>query len=93
MAKDTLTKTVIYVIMAGLVVLTWGIAFGGIREKVKSNTVSGQLVKTMVDSNKETISAIKEEQAYQKGVVNTKLDTLTVGQKAIMKIIQEWEPK
>jgi hypothetical protein len=93
MAKDAMTKTIVYVILAALVVLGWGIAFGGIREKVKANTTTAETVHLMAENNKNTISAIKEEQAYQKGVVNTKLDNLDAGQKQLLKIVSQWEPK
>ena len=34
MAKDTATKTIIYVILGMLVVLSWGIAFGAVKRDV-----------------------------------------------------------
>lgn len=89
--KNILVALSIVAVLGGAV--GWGVAFGGIREKVKANTTSGEAMKTMSESNKTTISIIREEQAYQKGVVNTKLDNLETGQKEIMEIIQQWEPQ
>ena len=84
---------VISLILASFIILGWGIAFGGIREKVTTNTTTSKAIQAIADTNKEAISIIKEEQAYQKGVVNTKLDNLDKGQRDIMEIIQKWEPK
>jgi len=97
MAKNGTVKMVIGVVislvLAGFMILGWGIAFGGIREKVTTNANTSKAIQAVADTNKEAISVIKEEQAYQKGVVNTKLDNLDKGQRDIMEIIQKWEPR
>ena len=97
MAKNGAVKMVIGVVislvLAGFMILGWGIAFGGIRGKVTTNANTSKAIQAVADTNKEAISVIKEEQAYQKGVVNTKLDNLDKGQRDIMEIIQKWEPR
>lgn len=47
MAKETTTKLIVFVILAALIVLSWGIAFGGIKEKVKN--VGNQTIANKVD--------------------------------------------
>ena len=41
----------------------------------------------------EMLATVRAEQAYQKGVVNTKLDNLQASVEQIKKIISEWEPQ
>lgn len=89
MTKNETTKTIVGIIAAALIVLAWGIAFGGIKEKVNNNSSAALAVKAIVENNKETIFLIKEDQAYQKGVVNTKLDNLKTGQQQIMNDIEK----
>ena len=96
MAKETIIMTgKIIGIIAGLIVtlITCGMAIGYIKSDVDN---TGKKVIAIVEKQQiqqNSISRLEREQAYQKGVVNTKLDNLEKGQTAIMQIIQEWEPQ
>lgn len=56
------------------------------RSESKSIAAKQELQEQMLDT-------IRTEMAFQKGVVNTKLDNLQSSIEQIMKIISEWEPQ
>ncbi len=69
MAKETMTRTIIYVGLAAGIVLTWGIAFGFSKAEIKhvskqanGNTTKIEVMDDKVDSNKEMLVRIETRQ-------------------------------
>jgi len=95
MKKETseLIKTFMVVVGAVFVMVAFGTKLGRAEKTVETvcKTVNGihdrqeLIVKEQAD--------IKQEQAYQKGVVNTKLENLEKGIARIELILSQWEPE
>lgn len=101
MAKEPVLKTFIVVVgvVATLVttLLVGGARLGKAEQSIVQAKETMQIVVTRQDLQEQHIDGMKEQQAYQKGVVNTKLENL----EAIVQRIEgkldiihaEWEPQ
>lgn len=100
MAKETtlnIIKTV-GVIAAFVITMTTTVFLGGQRIGKAEQSVQA-ICETMTgiraeqDYLKKNVSQIETKQAYQEGVVNTKLENLEKGIQRIENIVSQWEPK
>jgi hypothetical protein len=71
-------------VTAATTVFLGGSRIGKTEAAVEATRKQVDKVEVRVDTQDLTMAAIKEEQAYQKGVVNTKLENLKKGQQAII---------
>ena len=100
MAKETtisLMKTVV-IVAAFVVTLTTTVFLGGSRigKTEKTIEMASKCIVTLVDTQKvhdEKINTIQREQAYQKGVIQTKLENLEKAVAEIKRIVIQWEPE
>ena len=99
MAKETmvsLIKTII-IVVAFVITLTTTVFLGGQRIGKTEKTVevaSAGIIQMSLTLQKhdEDIDTIKTEQAYQKGVIETKLNNLELSVARIESMLLGWEP-
>lgn len=97
MAKEAAIKTFVVVAAAIATVVTTllvgGARLGATEQAARHHAAELQVIQTRQDTQEDNIDIMRQEQAYQKGVVNTKLENLEAGQERILQIITEWEPE
>lgn len=97
MAKETAIKTfvIVAVSVATLVstLLIGGARLGATEQAAKQHQEQIRIMSARQDVQEKTTDIMREEQAYQKGVVSTKLDNIQKKQDQMYDIIIEWEPE
>jgi len=95
MKKETseIIKTFVVVLGVVFVMIAFGTKLGRAEKSVETLC---ETVKSMHDRQQVIVveqANIKQQQAYQKGVVNTKLENLEKGIMRIESIVSQWEPE
>ncbi len=89
------TGLVVFAIVASIVTsaLLGGVRIGKTEQAVIEARNESKAIAAQQLLQKQMLDSIRTEQAYQKGVVNTKLDNLQTTIEQIMEIISKWEPQ